>query len=171
MAPSISDDLRKWADVAGYSSTPDDGSGAAIFWTDPGGEIRYYIRMAPNGSFILSSAERALPEQFELSGTSMAVVERHLFGVFGSDVRSRKGLARLIIPRRREQLAAGYTLDELDAEGYRCLSDSNGLVAKAQGRLSSITTLTKLSHLLSFALADVEASFEDPEGRPLFAAR
>ena len=171
MAPHVSDDLTKWAAMAGYSLTPEDHSGAALFWTDPGGAMRFYIRSPAKDSYIVSSAERALPEQFDLFGTSMKVIERYLFGVFGSGVRSRRMLARLIIPTKQVQLAPGFSLDEPDAEGFRYLLDSNGLVAKARGRVTSISTLTKLSHLLSSDLPDVQASYEDPEGRPLFAVR
>jgi hypothetical protein len=171
MAPHISDDLTRWAAMAGYSLTPEDHSGAALFWTDPGGEIRFYIRSSAEDAYIVSSAERGSAEQFELYGTSMNVIERHLFGIFGSSVRSRRMLARITIPTQQAQLAPGFSLDEPDAEGFTCLRDSNGLVAKAQGRVTSVSTLTKLSHLLSSALGDVQASYEDPEGRPLFAVR
>lgn len=153
--------------MACYSLTPEDHSGAALFWTDPGGEIRFYIRSSAKDAYIVSSAERASGEQFELYGTSMMAIERYLFGVFGSDIRSRRMLTRIIIPTK--QIHPGFSLDEPDADGFRSLRDSNGLVAKARGRLNSISTLTKLSHLLSSAVPDVQASFEDPEGRPLFA--
>lgn len=157
--------------MAGYSLTPEDNSGAALFWTDPGGEIRFYIRSSAKDVYIVSSAQRASAEQFELYGTSMKTIERYLFGIFGSDVRSRRLLSRLIVPTKQGQLAPGYSLDEPDAEGFTCLRDSNGLVAKAQGIVTSISTLTKLSHLLSATLTDIRASYENPEGRPLFAVR
>lgn len=157
--------------MAGYSLTPEDQSGAALFWTDPGGEIRFYIRSSAKDAYIVSSAERGSAEQFELYGTSMTVVERYIFGIFGSSVRSKLMLPRIIIPTQREQLAPGFVLEEPDAEGFTCLRDSNGLVAKAQGKVTSISTLTKLSHLLCHSLPEIQASYEDPEGRPLFAVR
>jgi hypothetical protein len=171
IAPRIGDNLATWARRAGFGLTASDDTGAALFWTDPGGEIRFYIRSAPEFGYILSSGERTSPEQFELFGISMRVIERHLFGVFAPGVRSKKNLPRLIYPRAQDELAAGYLLDDLDSEGYRWLSDSDGLVAKARGKIGSVTTLTKLSHLLANSLADVQASLEDPDGRPLFRAR
>jgi Immunity protein 61 len=151
--------------------TATDKTGAAVFWTDPGGEIRFYIRGSLELGYTLSSAERTLPEQFELLGVSMTVIERHLFGVFAPGVRSRNSLPRLTYPRSPDELAAGYLLGDSDSEGYRWLSNPDGLVAKAQGKIGSVSTLTKLSHLLSNPLADVQASLEDPDGRPLFRVR
>lgn len=171
MAPQISDELIRWAMIAGYTFTPEDQSGAALFWTDPGGEMRYYIRSPAQDVYIVSATERALAEQVELYGTSMRAIERYLFGVFGSAIRSKRRLPRLLVPTRQEQLAPGFSLDEPDTEGFRSLFDSTGLVAKARGRVTSISTLTKLSHLLSAPLPDVQASYEDPNGRPLFTVR
>jgi hypothetical protein len=171
MTLHISDDLTRWAAMAGYSLTPEDRSGAALFWSNPGGETRFYIRSPAKGVYIVSSAQRASAEQFELYGTSMKVIERFLFGIFGADVRALRMLARLVTSTKDGQLAPGFSLDEPDAEGFACLRDLNGLAAKAQGRVNSISTLTKLSHLLCSTLPEIRASFEDPEGRPLFAIR
>ena len=169
--PDLSSDLTQWAALAGFSLTPDDGTGAAMFWSDPGGEIRYYVRRSTDDTFVLSSAERTLAEQFELSGTSVEIIERYLYGVFGADIRSLRDLPRLALPTKQDQVAEGYALGELDSEGYRSLSNSSGLVAQARGRLSSTSNLTELSHLLSAAVTDIRASFEDPRGCPLSGAR
>ena len=169
MALHVSDDLMTWAAMAGYRLTPEDQSGGAVFSTDPGGEIRFFLRRSAKDVYIVSSAQRASAEQYELYGTSMKTIERYLFGIFGSDVRSRRLLPRLIIPTEQGHLAPGYSLDESDDDGFTCLRDPNGLVAKARGRVTSTSTLTKLSHLLSAALPDVRTSYEDPDGRPLFA--
>ncbi|MGH3638626.1 MAG: Imm61 family immunity protein [Mycobacterium sp.] len=170
-APRISDGLLNFASDAGFSLTTSDVSGAAVFWTDPGGAMRFYVRAAVDFGYTLTSAERALAEQFELFGASMTVIERYLFGVFGSAVRSRHRLPRLILPIKQEELALGYLLHDVDSEGYRSLNDSRGLVAKARGRVSSVSVLIKLSRLLSNSPSAIQSSFEDPEGRPLFAVR
>jgi hypothetical protein len=132
-APRVSDGLLNFASDAGFSLTASDDSDAAVFWTDPGGEIRFYVRASDDFGYALTSAERPMPEQFELFGTSMTVIERHLLGVFGSGVRSRRRLPRLVLPIKQAELAVGYLLDDVDAEGYRSLNDPHGLVAKARG--------------------------------------
>jgi hypothetical protein len=171
MAPRISDDLQRWAARAGLSLTKEDHSGAALFWTDPGGEVRFYVRGSEELGYTLSSSERGQAEQNELYGSSVRVIERHLFAVFCPAVRSKLRLPRLIFPSRRDQLAAGYTLSDPDQDGYVSLSDSDGLVAKARGRVTSVSILVRLSRLLSSSLQDLELSCEDPDGHPLFAVK
>jgi hypothetical protein len=167
-APAMSPEIVDWAHKAGYALTPEDDSGAAVFWTDPGGEMRFFIRHSPSGEFTISSVERASEEQFELSARSMETVEKYLWGLFGSDLRVMRRLPRLKTPRKEHEIAPGYTLSELDANGFRTLSDMRGPVATARGKLSSITRLTKLSHLLAASVADIQSSFEELDGLPLF---
>ncbi|WP_413232656.1 Imm61 family immunity protein [Mycolicibacterium sp. 050158] len=45
------------------------------------------------------------------------------------------------------------------------------IVGQSGGRVSGISTLVRLSHLLSNSLEDMKISFEDPGGHPLFALR
>lgn len=167
----LSDDLVSWAARAGYTVTPQDISGAAVFWSDPGGEIRFYIRVAADGCFVVSSAERALDEQIELVGFAMPAVERYLFAVFATGVRSRLALPRLVRSGTSRSLVAGYRLSEVDEDGYRCLYGPLGRVAKARGEITGVATLTELSHLVSAPSAVVQTSFEDRHGRPLFEVR
>lgn len=167
-APRLTQELVDWAELAGYAFTPEDHSDAALFWLDPGGEIRLYIRKSPD-AFTLTKAERASEEQFELSADSLGVLERYLFGAFGWDLRSKRGLPRIKTPRKMDELAAGYRLDALDLEGFRRLLDSQGMaIATARGKVSSVTVLVELSHLLKASLDDLRASYEDANARPLF---
>jgi hypothetical protein len=161
----ISNELTGLAALAGYAFTPAGTSDSAIFWTNPGGEIRFYVRSDGEESFTLSVAERSLPEQFELYGTSLRTIERYLLGVFGTSMRAKRGLPRLKFASKEEQLALGYSLDEVDADGYIRLRNSKGLVAKSRGR-TSVAALVKLSHLLSGSVQDLVAAFQDPAGGP-----
>jgi hypothetical protein len=162
----ISDELTQWAARAGYALTPVDHSGAALFWTDPGGEIRLYIRGDPTSGYSVTSAERSRSEQFGLHVASLAVAERYLFDVFGSSIRSRKRLPRITI----EHISAdGYALGDADDDGYRRLIGPGGVVATARGRIQAKSTLTLLSQLVDASVPDIEASYGDPDGRPLFA--
>jgi Immunity protein 61 len=128
----------------------------------------YLVRGSDTEGYVLSSSERLQDEQFELFGTSLSVIERHLFAVFGTAIRSHLRLPRLSFPGKLEELAQGYSLTEVDSDGYRWLVNASGSLAKARGRVSSISTLVRLSHLLSNSLADIKISFEDPGGHPLF---
>ena len=168
-APVVSTRLIEWGNRAGYAFTPESDSGAAIFWSEPGGEIRYYLRADPSGGITLTSAERASSEQFELFTSSMDAMERYLIPLMGIDYRSRAGLPRVKTPRKPEEVAAGYRIGDADSDGYRNLySPSGELAARARGRVNSIPTLTELSHFMLASESDLRTSYEDPDGLPLF---
>jgi hypothetical protein len=46
--------------MAGDSLTPEDHSGAALFWIDPGWCTRLYIRSPAKDAYVVASAERTL---------------------------------------------------------------------------------------------------------------
>ena len=168
-APTVSKGLIEWASKAGYAFTREDDSGAAIFWSNPGGEIRYYLRTDRGGGITLTSAERGSAEQFEIFTCSVNAMERYLLPIIGIDLRSKKGLRRIKTPRTIEEVAEGYRVGEADSEGYRNLYFPSGEVAaRSRGRTNSIPTLTELSHFLQASEADLRNSYEDPDGRPLF---
>lgn len=168
-APEVSSELVEWAHLAGYSLTPKHHSDAAVFWTDPGGEIRFYIRNKFDGSILLTKAERAAEEQFELAGISVEVIERHLYGVFGWDIRHAKRLTITKTPRKVGEIAEGYRLSEEDSEGFRHLSEDTGtVVATAAGGLTGVTRLVELSHLIASSPSEIKRSYESPDGAPLF---
>jgi hypothetical protein len=152
--------------------TPNSVTGAAVFASEPGDEMRYYVRVAPNGGFTLTSAERASAEQFELHTTSMPTMERHLIGRFGYGYRSKHRLQRLKPLRGLDDLASGYTIAPGDPDGYWELFDPSGdLMARALGKVSSISTFVRLSHLLESSLSDIRRSYESPDGSPIFSIR
>ncbi|TDL03766.1 hypothetical protein EUA04_24260 [Mycolicibacterium obuense] len=140
-------------------------SRATILWSDPGGEIRFYIRRRFDGHFVLTSSERASDEQFELSAPAAETLEKHLFGLLGSDARSQKGLPRLQLPTHLEAVATGFRITDQDTHGFFSLTDTDELtIASARGEYA----LVELSHLVSNPLADIMAAYEHPEGHPLF---
>lgn len=168
-APEVSGELIEWAHLAGYSLTPEDHSDAALFWSDPGGEIRFYIRRSFDGSVSLTKSERAAAEQFELAGISIEVIERYLYGIFGWDIRHAKRLPRIKTPRRIGEIAEGYRLSDEDSEGFRRLLDDAGtVVATAAGGLTGVTTLVELSHLIASLPGEIKRSYESLDGGPLF---
>lgn len=167
-APRVSHQLVEWAEAAGYSLTPEDHSGAALFWSDPGGELRFYVRDQVDGNLVLTRAERASEEQFELAGASMDVIERYLYGVFGWARRSKLRLQRIKAPRRVEEIVDGFEISDPDSEGYRPLLKDGAMVAIARGKISGLTILIELSHLISSPVEMIRASYDDADGRPLF---
>ena len=167
-ALGVSRQLVEWAELAGYAFTPEDHSGAALFWSDPGGEIRYYIRRSSDG-FTLTKSERAAAEQFELFAGSLGVIEPYLFGVFGWEIRSKLRLARLKIPRKLEEIADKYRIEDADSEDSRSLLDERGeRIAVARGKVSGVAVLVELSHLLTSRVDQIQSSYQDVDGRPLF---
>ncbi|OKH73288.1 hypothetical protein EB72_19350 [Mycobacterium sp. SWH-M1] len=168
-SPELSQSLTEWARAAGYTLTRDDHSRATILWSDPGGETRFYVRRRFDGDYVLTSSQRASFERFELAAPGLETLERHLFGLYGSYARSRKRLARLRSPNHPENVATGFRVTEKDAYDFCRLTDEeHRLIACAHGGSTGISTLVKLSHLVSHSLADIIASYEDPQGRPLF---
>ena len=169
MTQDLSAELQAWAKQAGFELTPSDSSGAAIFWTAPGGETRFYIRPGRDGWTTLHRSERGGPEQFVMATSSTPTLERYLLGLFGADIRSLRGLPRLAIPSEANEISPGFTVSEPDAEGDRTLFDRDGQpIARAHEPTLSLWLLAELSHYASASVDRIQASFEDPSGSPLF---
>jgi hypothetical protein len=166
----VSEELVTWAARAGYGRSAEDGSSASIFWTNPGGELRYYIREAGDGWNVLTFATRSSPEQFELATVSMPILEKYLYSLFGADIRQQSGLRRLTIGTKRDFIADDCALSELDGEGYRTLLYRDDPVARATDPVSSVSKLTKLSQLLAVSIEEIEAAYLSEDGAPLFHA-
>ena len=169
-APSLSPDLIEFARIVGYAVTPNDHSGAACLWTDPGGKIRFYVRQRFDSHSIITRGERGSDEHFELGSPTLDAVEHHLLTLCGSDSRSRKRVPRLRLPRDLNDIAKGFRISDEDPDGFCTLIDADDhVIAFDYGGIVGTSKLVTLSHLVSHPLADIIASYEDPEGRPLFA--
>lgn len=169
-SPELSQDLVEWARAAGYALTADSQSGAAILWSDPGGETRFYVRRRFDGVFVLTSSQRASREYFQLGAPTLDTLERHLVKVFGSSIRYRKRLPFLRLPAGAGSLAAGFLISDKNPDGFCTLVDGDArVVAFGHGGSTGVSRLKMLSHLVSNPLPDLIASYEDPQGRPLFS--
>jgi hypothetical protein len=163
----LSDELVAWARAAGYALTPSDSTGAAVLWSDPGGEIRFYMR-GDGDWFLLSRADRASNENLTISAPSVDTLERFLFDSFGSEIRTAKRLPWLRVPTTREGVAPGYDTVE-DSDGYLELVKKDDIrVARGRGGSLGVMNLVLLSHLCSVPIADIEMTYLDASGRPLF---
>lgn len=164
----LSDELIAWARQAGYACSPGDSdSHVFVLWSDPGGETRFYLRV--DGEWIsVLRADRAENVKFILAATSLAAVERYLFDALSADVRNAKRLPWIRVPTTSEELAVGYQIVERPDDFIELARSNGDVVARCrQGRLGTMN-LVVLSHLYDAPIADVERTYLDPNGRPLF---
>jgi hypothetical protein len=163
-------DLTKWAHRAGYSVTSSDQTNETVFWSDPGGEIRYYLRNEGGDERIrLTRVTREGPEELVLIAATNAVLERYLIGKLGSVIRDGLGLDVLRPPWTADQLAEGYVLTETDDDSCCALLRDGSFVAKAPEATLSLSALVPLSHYMGLSTVDLMDSFVDPHGAPLLA--
>ncbi|MBB3602527.1 hypothetical protein FHT40_002160 [Mycolicibacterium sp. BK556] len=166
-APRIGPELIEWAREGGFALTPDDGWGAALFWTDPGGETRLYLRTSESG-ITLTSADRGEAEVFVLSSPQREVVESYLWDFFGTNVRSKRRLPWLEVPTTNAQLAERFTIGR-SGEGFAHLTEADGeQIAQARDGDVGVTDLVLLSHLVGRNIHAVRQTYESPDGRPFF---
>lgn len=66
-------------------------------------------------------------------------------------------------------MADGYTLTDVDEDGYRALTADGSAVAIAREATLSLLALVPLSHFIDRSIADLIASFLDADGAPLLA--
>jgi Immunity protein 61 len=162
-----SSELVDWAARAGYALTLSQASNAAVFWSDPGGEIRYYCRLQDHQKECLTRSDRDGPEKFVLLAAAGGVLERFLIARFGNVIRDLLGLDVLRAPWSANQVADGCVLTDLDDDGYRSLIADGSKVATAREGTLSLLALVPLSHYMRMSTADLIASFLDAKGAPL----
>lgn len=140
---------------------------AGYFLDRSGGEIRYFVGSREDGWLVINSSERMGLEQFEVAVRSYAALERYLYGTFGVDVRSRLRLPRLTFPRN---LNPGYDVRNVEFENVsrQALIDPSGETVAIGWLNSGITDLAELSLYLAVSVADIQTSFQSPDGQPLF---
>ncbi|WP_193044279.1 Imm61 family immunity protein [Mycolicibacterium baixiangningiae] len=168
-ALSPSHELTTWANRAGYSVTASDKTNATVFWSDPGGEIRYYCRNEDDEHIRLTRVTRDGPEELVLIAATFAILQRYMIGRFGNVIRDELGLDVLRPPWTADQLAEGYALTDMDDDGCRALLRNGSVVAKAPEATLSLLALVPLSHYMRLSTADLMDSFLDPHGAPLLA--
>jgi Immunity protein 61 len=167
---SFSAEFLDWARRAGYALTAADGSGAAVLWSDPGGEIRYQVRRQDDGWYLLTRSSRGGDEQFTLRAVSIDVLERYLWGVFGSVVRDSQRLPFMRKPWAADDIADGYTLSDMSEDGYRTLTRAGeGPIAIASESTTSLIYLVPLSHFLGLSIPELKDSFLSETGAPLMS--
>lgn len=95
----ISGDLQEWASTAGFSLTPTDLYGRAVF-SSSDSEIRYFIGAGDDGWLRVTSSNRMGPEQLELAAPLLLTIEKYFYGSFGWDVRYYNDFPRATVVDR-----------------------------------------------------------------------
>jgi hypothetical protein len=167
--PELSDAVLEWARRAGYELTVDQESGALILWSNPGGEIRYFVRQQDDGWLVLTRASRGGDEKLKLRAASPKALEYALTGVFGDAVRAALGMRALRTPWGPSDLAPGWAVSE-QADNEWILNDpSRNPIAVAEGSPSALMELVPLSNYLQLSMANLQASFLSDDGAPLLS--
>ena len=81
----ISEECLGWARLAGFEHRSDDTAGIVVLWSATGS--RYCIRQRGRGRLELSHADGGDDPHPILFAASMEILEYHLVGMFGDDVR------------------------------------------------------------------------------------
>ncbi len=166
---SVSQELKDWAELAGYSLTADS---ADIFW-NRGGEIRFFLREVADGWINVTCSDRLQAEYFYFAGMTTEVVEKYFFGWFGNTMRSNRGMPPLDTPISTEQLAPGYQIATRQINGvdqYVLIGPDGVVVAVASGgEISAAGDLVPLSIYLQVSPTEIMNSFKNDTGEPLFS--
>jgi hypothetical protein len=168
--------LEELGKLAGYSLVPASRAhdGRAVFWT-AGGEVEFYTGANDDGWFVITRAERGGREDFKLAAPSLDTIQKYFFRNFGRSVRSNRGLPIVAVPESKEEVAAGFTIENRLFEGVERLalisSDGSTVAVSSDDKLIGTATLVDLSLCLTATIDDIIASYLDPDGKPLFKNR
>ena len=92
--------------------------------------------------------------------------------ILGQTIRDDAGSDFLMLPFSHDDVAAGYSLTELDADRFRYLLQEppGAVVAAARGEPGSLLVLIPLSHFLHFSNEELRESYLSETGAPLLQA-
>ena len=138
---------------------------------DSGGELRNYLRLSEAG-YTLTFAERGGAENFKMAAYDIIDIERYLTDVFGSSIRSRGGLPYIMpspVPLHASDTAPGYKLEEAGQNRVALLNSQGDVRVVMYGDVNTeASTPVCFSWIVDANLADLRASYLDPDGLPLF---
>jgi hypothetical protein len=156
----------EWAKRAHYSFTAATSNNSAVLWSD-GGEERYFISET-DGGYEVTNSSRSGGESFLFACVAPLVAERYFWGFLGGVIRSRLQLPRLPVPTTKGAVAPGYRIEGPVRKRFSLVDSEGVCLMTAMDDVSDIAALVKTSYWLTWPVADIEASYLDPEGRPLF---
>jgi hypothetical protein len=118
--------------------------------------------------FILSGAERGAGEEEIFASSRTWPIECYLFDFFGVTVRSRQQLPFLEVPNQHEQIADGFAIVKNQSGNMDLIATNGEVEARSLRGMVGTTDLVVLSHLLPAAVEEIETTYLDLNGRPLF---
>ena len=145
--------------------------GDAWVLSDPGGELREYLRLSENG-YAVTHAERGGAESFRMSAYAVIDIERYLTDILGWDIRSIKRLPDIMpspVPLQPGDIAPGYVMEKVGQNRVALLNRQGDVRVIMQGdtNIEAFSTVA-FSWIADASLADLRASYLDPDGLPLF---
>ncbi|WP_255455919.1 Imm61 family immunity protein [Cryobacterium suzukii] len=136
----------------------------AVMVANVGGEIRYYIR----DGFSLTSAERSESERFMMSSSDLINIERYLAVELADDVRENEGLARLQIPGRMGEYAAGVIARE-DNGTVTIVVGDRPPIRFVHGDPYRLQPDVQFSYFATASIPEIVESALSASGGPLFS--
>jgi hypothetical protein len=162
-AARLGDGILGWARLAGYGWDAETG---ALMTRLDGCHTQISVHEATNGRMELREDVDG-DSRMLLYALNLHVVERHLYGLLGDDIRAQLDLPFLELPASATDLAGGYSLGT-PATGFQTLIQTGrGPVAAAPWPGPSLGTLVPLSHLLDLRISDLKQAFLHQDGEPL----
>ena len=163
---NLTSDLQDWIQLAGLdmiqgSQTED---GRTVLWSDFG-EVRYFIDVI-DGWYVITSSDRMGPEAYDFAAQSMPIVEKYLYGQFGSAIRGSRHLPSIRALIISDELRPGYSISKQEFAGRErhTLIDRTGRAVA----IAAVDRLVALSHYLDATTDTIKNSYLAPDGKPLF---
>jgi hypothetical protein len=172
----VSQRLEQWAKLADYTLTPGSSTadGRPIFWSALG-ETRLFIGRRPDGWLVITDSDRMESENFVLAASSIETIEKYLFGRFGMNIRSARGLPRVGVPVLASGISSGFSIEPRDYERVErfalIASDGSAVAIGSADKVTATAELKKLALYMTATIDQIEASVVDPDGKPLFERR
>ena len=135
------------------------------------GETSYQVSRT-DGTYTLTEKQRGT-EQFLMSAADGVDIERCLVTEMGFSIRSTKKLPYIFLngkpgPATIDDLAPGYTVRQPSPRRVSLIG-TNGIRAVFAGKLpTNVRDAVEFSWIANADLADIRASYLDPDGLPLF---
>lgn len=156
--------LERWVEPVGYLRQ-DVADGFLL----SDGETKRYLQRVGD-AFVVSTSQRSERPKLDMSSKNLDDAVRYLVASFGVGVRESvlRDSARLDFPTAADELADGFELTvATDSELNAVLSESGRERARFRSYAYPFEAV-RFSHYSRVDIEDLQATFLDPAGRPLF---
>lgn len=161
---TVGSELERWVQPTGYLRE-ELADGFAL----SDGETRRILQRVGD-SFVVSTSQRGGRPKTDMSSEHLDDAVRYLVASFGDSVRQKRvpGAPRLDFPSAAEELAAGFELGVAPDNELNAILTENGRERARFRSFSYPTDAVQFSHYCRVTVAELEASFLDASGKPLF---